>query len=80
MIRVVCSISQNVFKTLICYVSCRLSVGGIPGDFLAAGNPGHLALALQLRLAMWGLISVSACGCLCGLRLSIQHPANELTH
>lgn len=27
-----------------------------------------------------GLISVSAYGCLCGLRLSIQHPANELTH
>lgn len=27
-----------------------------------------------------GLISVSAYGCLCGLRLSIQQPANELTH
>lgn len=58
---------------------------GYPGSpslgFPAAGNPLHLALALQSLAARGGgLISVSADGRLCGLSLSIQHPANELTH
>lgn len=54
----------------------QVVTGGIPGDFLAAGN---LAVALELPV-VWRLISVSAYGRLCGLRLSIQHPPNELTH
>lgn len=33
------------------YFSYRLSVGGLPVDFLAAGNPVDLALALRLPVA-----------------------------
>lgn len=58
------------------HAGCQLVVH--QGIFLRQVTPVHLALALWLPV--WGLISVSAYGRLCGLRLSIQHPANELTH
>lgn len=53
------------------------------GIFPPAGNPLCLALALQslvVALFFFLLISVSAYNRLCGPRLAIQHPANELTH